>query len=656
VSTPNPSLQNLEYDQIEIAIDRVDTANIFSLFSTCHNFIIADDATNPHWQTNKRYKLTTAELLRTWTDEHKLIGVRPQATTQYLFFDIDRTSNYHFLNHNRAGWDAFLYHMELIGLVDPIFVRSSASLGVHIYYVFNQSLPTFKLAATIHTHLTRGGFDLRAGQIESFPNAKAYNSDYQAHRLPFQADSILLDSHGDELVSHHNLTPQTRMNYLASQIETNENDLTLLKSKLNRGEKAYKKKLYRRYGMGKKRIDEWELDWRESIELGWLGKHQTNDLLKIMVGYAIVFDGITDPHTLFDRVKSQAINAPGYRQYCGHQHEIDKRIWDWIRLDLRRKYYTPLLSHPDRLGEYPGRTIARYKAPKRTEPTQRTNTTIERIQAAVDRVIQQLGALPQKLSDRWMAIVAASKELGAEISKNTLYKACYKHLWRSAETAETRQSPETETEQPLSQFSESEKTPILGSEIQSEQPLSHEIGPMKRYLPLGGCATDLGVDLESLSGVNSEELDLSVPASSDLESDDCTNLYSEAESDLVSDSLPNRSLEIVEPSVIPPFTTSLPLPNINGAYSPNPPAPPPETISNDYRLLMVYDDEEEPLPQLGDFVVRVEHVYRGTCYPEVIARIVGYSGTGWEVISNDGRRYRFDRFNWLDTWHPLRKY
>jgi hypothetical protein len=659
VSTPNLPCQNLaEYDQSATATDRAAT-DLFSIFSTCHHFITADAVSNPHWQTIKGYKLTTAELLRTWADIDKLIGIRPQPDTQYLFFDIDRASKYHFLN-DRANWDAFLYRLELIGLTDPIFIRSSASLGVHIYYVFNQSLPTFKLAATIHTHLTKGGFHLKAGQIESFPNAKAYNSNYQAHRLPFQADSILLDSHGDELISPHNLTPQTRMHHLASQVENNTNDLKLLKSKLNRGHKTYQKNLYRRYGTGKKRIDEWERDWRETIELGWLGKHQTNDLLKIIVGYAIVFDGITDPHILFDRVKAQAINAPGYRQYCGHQHEIDKRIWDWINLDLKRKYYTPLLSHPARLGEYPGRTIARYKAPKRTKKTQRTNTTIERIQAAIDRVIEQLGALPQKLSDRWQAIVAASKQLGAEISKNTLYKACYKYLWRSAETAETRQSPETETEQPLSQFLEIEESPILEPEIQSEQALSHEIGPMKRYLPLGGCVTDLGVELESLSeGIGekaegrSEEVDLSVPVSPDLESDCGANLHPETELAPLS----AKDLECDEGSrteILPPSPKNRTI--ITSTYIPNPAAPPPATISNDYRSPEVDDDDDgEPLPQLGDFVVRIEHFHRGTLYPEVIARVVGYSGTGWEVISNEGRRYRFDRFNWMDTWCPLRE-
>ena len=58
---------------------------------------------------------------------------------------------------------------------------------------------TFNLAVALHECLKAQGFRLKAGQLEVFPNIKAYGVktfiDYAAHRLPLQpaSGSCLLD-------------------------------------------------------------------------------------------------------------------------------------------------------------------------------------------------------------------------------------------------------------------------------------------------------------------------------------------------------------------------------------------------------------------------------------------------------------------------------
>ena len=45
-----------------------------------------------------------------------------------------------------------------------------------------------------------------------------------------------------------------------------------------------------------------------------------------------------------------AINLPGYREYCRHQHEIEKRCRDWAR--SIENFYRRLYENPKRGETY----------------------------------------------------------------------------------------------------------------------------------------------------------------------------------------------------------------------------------------------------------------------------------------------------------------
>jgi hypothetical protein len=401
---------------------------LLKLFPPSFDFICAKatpGGTNPDWHTRDRYRLTHAELIRKWADPATIIGLRPLKDTQKLMIDIDRYSKYHAFN-NSPLYQELIDCLAEIGLCDGEIVRSSASGGHHLIFVLSKTINSFDLACLLYLHLEERGFGVATGQLETFPNVKSFNSNFNAVRLPFQEGSELLES-------DFNIVPQSHeenMAYLVSRIENNSNDLDLLKATIRKRRKDFKK-LYKQFNsLGNTNIQEWYRDWSETIDMGWTANGQTNDLLGVYCKFSIVFEGIIDPVQLWEQVKTKVLAASGYEKFCEHQHEIDRRIREWVRCTLKR--YFPLGSR----GQI--NSNGEYQSSPRPRSTVRTEDVRRRIQAAITLIGQQLGELPRKLTDRLSAIIAASKELGQGLSKNTLYKSCYKILWQNAETAENR--------------------------------------------------------------------------------------------------------------------------------------------------------------------------------------------------------------------------
>ena len=629
------------------------------IFPSSYDFILAANTTNPQWQTISAYKILPVELQRTWADPHQLIGVRPGNQTNYLLIDVDRTSKYHPYNVSHE-WGGLLFGLEQIGLIDPIFLRSSHSQGIHIYYHFAESINSFRLAALVRIWLEQEGFNVTPGQIETFPNTKTYDSKYNAHRLPCQPNSgaLLLDQHGDPMYHPANQNHLTQLAYFAQHAAQAQQSLALIKSRLKWGYDEFLKSRYRRGGGGVD-VAIWRQNWAETIEQGWTGAGQTNDILLAMVGNTIIFEGIQDKQTIFDRVKSLVLSAPGYREYCGHQHHIDKRIWEWINNTVNRNYYTPYQSHPTRTGKFPGLGITP-EQPQRPKSTKRRDQVIHRLTTTVQTIIERLGQLPNKIRDRVQIIIDTSKELfGSGFGNNTLYKACYLGLWGIAETAENRQELETVTGVCRSYICDQKTEPENNVETVTGVCRSYISVPMKVIHSDPERSMNLELDLPQVS---TEVLELT-PVLPNIfspapESDLC---LPEPESFSVSErsSVPEQNPLSVQGSSDPESNSLLHRSSdselcISALFS--------ESISNtydssEYEGLDSCPDLPEPdlssLPPIGASVRRAKQVYRGKTYPELFATITANFGVGCEAIESDaGGRYRFDLCDWLDTWFP----
>lgn len=397
-------------------------------FSHPWNFIFAPTPTlgeKPQWLTAS-YRLDLRPLWSKYQDPATLIGLRFGSETRYCLLDIDRGSHYHPAN-NFSGFKDVLNALEEIGLTRPLVVQSSWSGGMHVYYFFSESLPTFLLARTLKFALIDAGLHLRNGHLEVFPNVKPYveakATNYQAHRLPLQDGSFLLD---EDLQP---LTLDVARFLDMADIAADSQDLAALQRAIAQAQKRPVKG--DRQGIPEKDAD-WERDWRITIEQGWSGPGQTNELLKVMSAYGTVWEQLTGEE-LIDWVVATAIAAPGYETYCRHQHEIFKRARDWVSCIESNEYYLAYCNRPNRRGTYRqtfGSEAANNIVSLKSDLNeQRSADAQNRIKGAMAH-LTALGILPETVVERAKALNKAARELfSVGISKDVLWKQTYKALW-----------------------------------------------------------------------------------------------------------------------------------------------------------------------------------------------------------------------------------
>jgi hypothetical protein len=408
------------------------------LFHIGFNFITADNIPEPNWRTNRKYPLTKGEFLKLYTDELSLLGVSFGDTTRYVMLDIDIDSPYH-PNNDPQAYARLLLVLESIGLVYPVPIRSSHSGGIHIYYFFPRPVSTFRIAALIRVTLI---------------NAKAYSEDkkkpsyYKAHRLPFQLGSgaCLLDQWGEELICAANLTHEGQLGMFLAQAERSaqSNDLTWIERKFEWAYELFKKYIAK-YQHHSSNYSEVAQEWKENLELsfdiGWTDYHQTNEILPLFVCYGIVFERLEDKQELFNWVHQKIIATRGYHEYCRHQHEIERKIRDWINSTIDNQYYIKYCGFPPRCGITPHQLVARLN-PNTAGINLHNQNLVERTKQRLNDILAALEELPQQIGERLLVIQAKCRELfGEGISRNTLYKNDYKEMWAGSKQGEILENP-----------------------------------------------------------------------------------------------------------------------------------------------------------------------------------------------------------------------
>ena len=358
-----------------------------------------NDGGRTDWKTNTDYPLKPRTLWSRWQDMTESIGVRFDHSTRYAMLDIDAGSEYIDL------LPQIEIALETIGIVRTIRLRSSWSGGIHLYLPLPQAYPTFSVACALKQCLEAQGFAIANGQLEIFPNEKAYArpwlgekfTDYNGHRLPLQphSGSCLLDGDlqpmGDDLAVFWALWDNAVL--CNDHAEISE---ALLIARSNRRRRRGRK------ATGP--VETWRQDLETIIREGWTGRGQTNQLLKEIATYGRVFEGLSG-YDLQVYVVHTAVHAPGYRQHCGHQHEIGRRCDAWAR--GVEKFYWPLGDEP-----------LRERKPLKDLCQQRANDARARIAEAM-RSLRDAG-----LGIKQLAIALVEQ---AKCSLQTLYKN--RDLW-----------------------------------------------------------------------------------------------------------------------------------------------------------------------------------------------------------------------------------
>ncbi|MBW4547437.1 MAG: hypothetical protein KME25_23795 [Symplocastrum torsivum CPER-KK1] len=407
-------------------------ARFCNFFNHPWDFLVApvpEPGEKTQWTTKNRYPLQPRNLWEMYLDPNMILGLRFGSETRYALIDIDHGSSYHPEN-NLENFQAVLGAAEKIGLCRNMFVRSSESGGLHIYFFLPEPVPTFGLACAMKFALLDEGLQLGSGQLEIFPNVKAYSEEkftnYNGHRLPLQSDSYLLDA---------DLQPITNdiSHFLnVASMHTTKQDMEKLKEAI--AVSRQKATFYNRSASSKKH--EWKPHLESRIAQGWTGLAQTNDLLKDITCYGIVWKGLSSP-ALIDYVVETAINAPGYAKYCRHQQEIRHRAAEWVHTTEKNQFYTPYCSIPQRKATY-SETYdevtnsggANNVVPFRNAINEeRSAKAMERVKEAIAH-LEATNTLPTTATARALTIAQTTKALfGTTVSKTTLHKPNYLPLW-----------------------------------------------------------------------------------------------------------------------------------------------------------------------------------------------------------------------------------
>ena len=430
------------------------------LFHLGHRFIKADNTDTPNWATIGKHPLNTGGFIKYYGNLLFLLGVSFGAQTQYAMLDIDTDSPYHPAN-NRQAFIRLLDALNRAGLVYPVFVRSSNSGGLHVYFFFPRPLKTFNVATLMHVTLINAGFEPKPGHLELFPNPKAYAntlgeySNYRAHRLPVQPESgsLMVDEWGEPIMNLESLTHEGQVAMFLREaeksVQAHSAYIEQIEAKLDWTYTLYKQKInkYQHPGSG---LSEAAQEWKENLELsmvvGWTGYHQTNLLLPLFVAYGIVFTGLDDKQKLFDWVYATVLTTRGYKEHCRHQHEIDKRIWAWVNGTLDNAYYVKYCGFPQRTGISVHKLI-KHLQQKGRKPNEHNQKLADRTFDQLQGVVKELGTLPCLIVERITLIQAKYQELfGTKISNNTLYKKNYRPLWNDKNTVVTSSTSQASIE------------------------------------------------------------------------------------------------------------------------------------------------------------------------------------------------------------------
>lgn len=378
------------------------------------------------WQTESRYPLSD----RLIQQGAQLFGVRFGSFTNYCLLDIDTGSIYH-PRHDPLAIGRICAALEPIGLVASVACTSSYSGGIHLYIPFQQAQRSWELATATATLLENAGFKLKPGLLELFPNPKPYvvegsPSLFNAHRLPMQAGSYLLDQEFQPVWGDRTqFVQQWRFAQTRNHI-----DATLLKQIL----KQAKRKYYRLSGKADKFIN----DLNAEIELGWTGSGQTNRLLGRITLREYIFHHVLyggEPLSgkeLVSAIVEVARLLPGYSDWCRHQHEIEQRAEEWAHC-IEGSHYFPYTNQK-----------AKYKTKDNAEidstialstwNQQQSESARDRIRLAIAELLDHQ-ALPAGATARFRALTQRG------IGGGSLYR--HRDLWHPEFLVEDSSNPDT---------------------------------------------------------------------------------------------------------------------------------------------------------------------------------------------------------------------
>lgn len=417
MNTPHQQAHKFEY------VQEVDDP-FLALFPHRGDYLWAehpDPGERPQWQTESRHLLGDRLILQ----GAYLFGVRFGKTTNYLLLDIDSGSPYHPGNDPEAIHE-ICAALEPLGLVQYVAVQSSDRAssphnnrrGIHLYFPFQQAQNSYQIAFAVKACLERRGFKNRDGWLEILPNPKPYQEGkpalYRGHRLPLQHGSYLLDQNFEPILT-------TEFAFVAQWHHAQR------RNAVDRASiEQVSREIIRKTQFPSASAAKFNADLDAEINAGFTGSGQTNHLVGRVVMKGFIFQHVLagcsplEGEALVAYALKTIQSLPGYREFCGHQHELEKRVQDYVRaIEVSRYYhYDPSKSKRSRSPlEHPSDEES-INLPTLNE--RRSIAAKQRIHDAIADLLNK-GTLPAQPTARKRAIIAYG------VSPQTLDK--YRDLW-----------------------------------------------------------------------------------------------------------------------------------------------------------------------------------------------------------------------------------
>lgn len=437
------------------------------IFTHAWDFIVKKTP-SAAWQSLRKYKLTEQKLWYKYTNKDVILGVRFGTITTYGLYDIDDNSPYH-PDGQKEAIERLQSELEEWGICRVVPIQSSSNKGIHLYFFLDRPVSTFRLACVMRNASANAGLILSGGQLEAFPNTKAYNSLYQGHRLPLQDGSFLLDE-------EYNPYSKSLEEFLtAAGWSAAGNDSDLLAQRLEEAYDWYKVQSRRQpqpidsefleqVEYARREIKEgFFYKIRQAVEEGFDDFHQTNDLLLTIGKLGRLLHGLSGKQ-LIDYIRETVVSCPGYVEYCRHKHEILRRCQDVAR--WAEKKWSPYRSTPRQTVSY--RKIKESLREKTNRNQEREDNARSRIAQAVVYIENSRGVLPRKVGERIELLRSITKELfGISVSDATLKKPENLSLWHPKHREEVH--PLTE------KFMVQERLEVVAVEEASTPTLTNEV-------------------------------------------------------------------------------------------------------------------------------------------------------------------------------------
>ena len=241
------------------------------------------------------------------------LGIRPAGTTTWVLIDIDEGSRYHPQSMEGEGDLPIKEALSRNGLKKPIEIQSSFSEGIHLLYPLPKVMKTWELANELERALINANLQIKQGVLELRPNAKNYESNYQAIRAPLtgEGNAFWAPEHG-EFGLLENLVLFKQM-YCSVQ---KYNSWEPLQNQLQFSAGCSPN---RRGPVRGKGVLE---SGRERLAEGFTGPKQTNELTFIAQQHARLVEGFDTLQGLRHRCSELVRNAPGFAEFCSHQKQI----------------------------------------------------------------------------------------------------------------------------------------------------------------------------------------------------------------------------------------------------------------------------------------------------------------------------------------------